>query len=72
LFTIQIERVVTPSGIVVVNVVVLKAWIGKGAIVVLKEERNEKGKQWLRSSPYSNHLLAKRRITAKEAVTVEM
>jgi putative transposon-encoded protein len=39
-----LKGVVTPSG----NrghVVVLKAWIGKGAIVVLKEKRKERGKQ---------------------------
>jgi hypothetical protein len=29
----------------VVSVVVLKAWIGKEAIVVLKEKRKERGKQ---------------------------
>jgi putative transposon-encoded protein len=44
LFTTQIERVVTASGNSG-HVVVLKAWIGKGAIVVLKEKRKERWKQ---------------------------
>jgi putative transposon-encoded protein len=40
----QIESVVTPSGNSG-HVVVPKAWIGKEAIVVLKEKRKERGKQ---------------------------
>jgi putative transposon-encoded protein len=40
----QIESVVTPSGNSG-HVVVPKAWIGKEAIVVLKEKRKGRGKQ---------------------------
>jgi putative transposon-encoded protein len=40
----QIESVVTPSGNSG-HVVVPKAWIGKEAIVVLKEKRKERGKK---------------------------
>jgi putative transposon-encoded protein len=43
----QIESVVTPSensG----HVVVPKAWIGKEAIVILKQESKARGKKWTR------------------------
>ncbi|HEV2877185.1 MAG TPA: DUF2080 family transposase-associated protein [Nitrososphaeraceae archaeon] len=42
MFTTQIERVVTPSGNSG-HVVVLKAWIGKGAIVVLRKKEKKEG-----------------------------
>ena len=43
----QIESVVTPSGNSG-HVVVPKAWIGKEAIVILKEESKARGKKWTR------------------------